>query len=157
MQAVAERVGVRAPSLYKRISGRPALITALADDAAAQLAQAVAPALREQDPEEAVRVMADRYRAFGHGSPAAYALLFANLLPESNPSPRANADAAAGLLQITERLVGPDQALEAARLLVAFAHGFVGMESAGAFRLGGDVDAAFAFGVEAIIRGLATA
>ena len=154
MQAVADRVGVRAPSLYKRLSGRPALLTALADDVAGDLARAVAPALAEADAEQAVRVLASRYRAFAHRSPAAYRVLFADLMPEANPSQRANADAAAGLLQITRRLVGPERELEAARLLVSFAHGFVSMELAGAFRLGGDVDAAFEFAVEALIRGL---
>lgn len=44
--------------------------------------------------------------------------------------------------------------LEVARLLVAFAHGFVSMELAGAFGLGGNVDAAFDCAVESIIRGL---
>ena len=37
MQAVADAVGVRAPSLYKRFAGRPALIRAIADDVAAEL------------------------------------------------------------------------------------------------------------------------
>jgi hypothetical protein len=52
-----------------------------------------------------------------------------------------------------EELVGPDRALEAARTLVAWSHGFVSMELAGAFRLGGDVDAAFGFGADAVLRG----
>ena len=36
----------------------------------------------------------------------------------------------------------------AARTVTAWAHGFVTMELAGAFRLGGDVDRAFAYGVD---------
>lgn len=43
-------------------------------------------------------------------------------------------------------LAGPEHALESARLVVAWAHGFVSMELAGAFRLGGNVDTAFALG-----------
>jgi AcrR family transcriptional regulator len=154
MQAVADAVGVRAPSLYKRFAGRPALIRAIADDVAAELGGVIGPSLEIEDSVEAVRVLADRYRAFAHRSPGAYQLLFTNLLPEANPSAEANAAAAAGLLVLTERLVGRAQALEAARLLTAFAHGFVSMELAGAFRLGGDVDEAFRFAIDSIIDGL---
>jgi hypothetical protein len=53
--------------------------------------------------------------------------------------------------------VGQERALEAARTLVAWAHGFVSMELSGAFRLGGDVDAAFAFGVDAVLQGITEA
>ena len=154
MQAVADSVGVRPPSLYKQFAGRPALIRAIADDVAAELGAAVAPAIEIDDPAEAVRVLADRYRAFAHRSPGAYQLLFTNILPEAQPSAEANAAAAAGLLTVTERLVGRPHALEAARLLTAFAHGFVSMELAGAFRLGGDVDEAYRFAVNSIVEGL---
>ncbi len=41
-----------------------------------------------------------------------------------------------------------------ARTMVAWAHGFVTMELAGAFRLGGDIDAAYAFGIESILAGV---
>ena len=37
---------------------------------------------------------------------------------------------------------------------MAWAHGFVSMELAGAFRLGGDLDKAYAFGVDAILAGV---
>jgi len=154
MQAVATAVGVRAPSLYKRFADRSALIRAIAHDVATELGAATAPALEIEDPLEAVRVLADRYRAFAHRSPGAYQLLFAGALPETNPTPETNAAAAAGLLALTERLVGRDRALEAARLLTAFAHGFVSMELAGAFRLGGDVDEAYRFAIESIVEGL---
>jgi hypothetical protein len=50
--------------------------------------------------------------------------------------------------------VGEDRALEAARLVTAFAHGFVSMEITGAFRLGGDVDEAYRYGVGVLVDGL---
>jgi hypothetical protein len=58
------------------------------------------------------------------------------------------------LLEVTARLVGPERALEAARLVTAFAHGFVSMEITGAFRLGGDVDQAFRYGVGVLVDAL---
>ena len=155
MQAVADAVGVRAPSLYKRFDGRAALITAIADDVATEMARDLAPAAREADPQRAIRAIARRYRTFAHRAPRSYELLFSNPLAESNPSPEVNAASAAGLLAVTERLVGHERALDAARAFTAFAHGFVSMELSGAFRLGGNVDRAFEFGVDALIRGLA--
>lgn len=154
MQAVADAVGVRAPSLYKRFANRQALIRAVAADVATELGAVTAPALEVADPYEAIRVVADRYRAFAHRSPGAYQLLFTNLLPEANPTPEANAAAAVGILTLGERLVGRERALEAARLVTAFVHGFVSMELAGAFRLGGDVDEAYRFAIDSIVEGL---
>ena len=51
-------------------------------------------------------------------------------------------------------MVGPDDALSAARTFVAWAHGFVSMELAGAFRLGGGLDEAYAGGVATILDGI---
>jgi AcrR family transcriptional regulator len=154
MQAVAERVGVRAPSLYKRLANRSALIAAIAADAVADLGRDIVSVVRGQDPADDVRRIARAYRAFAHRSPQAYGLLFANLPRDARPPTADSARSAEPLLAITQRWVGPDRALEAARLLTAFAHGFVSMELAGAFRLGGDVDAAFDYGVETLIKGL---
>ena len=154
MQAVADAVGVRAPSLYKRFPSRQALIRAIAQDVAAELDAVVAPALRVDDSSEAIRVVATRYRAFAKRSPGAYQLLFTSLLPAANPTAQANAAASAGILALGERLVGRERALEAARLLTAFVHGFVSLELAGAFRLGGDVEEAYRFAVDSIVEGL---
>ena len=153
MQAVANRVGVRAPSLYKRVAGRPALIGAIAEDVVAELDGTLLAARTASDPAEAVRIASASYRSFARRSPAAYQLLFSRLLPQARPSAEANAAGAAGVLLIARRLAGDEHALETARLFTAFIHGFVSMELAGAFRLGGDVDAAFSFGIETILRG----
>jgi hypothetical protein len=39
-------------------------------------------------------------------------------------------------------------------MLTAFLHGFVSMENAGAFKLGGNVGQAFAFGLETLVASL---
>jgi hypothetical protein len=51
-------------------------------------------------------------------------------------------------------IVGEREALEAARTVVAWAHGFVSMELAGAFRLGGDLEVAYAYGIDSILAGI---
>ena len=154
MQAVAERVGIRAPSLYKRFADRGALIGAITAAALQDLEQALLPLARGEDPAAALRELAMAFRAFAHENPRAYELMFMNLPPGSRPPPQLNASAAAPLLEVSRRLVGPDRALEAARLVTAFARGFASMEITGAFRLGGDVDEAYRYGVDVLVDAL---
>ena len=153
MQAIAGRVGVRAPSLYKRFPSRGALVATMIGDILGEIRDHLEPP-DDADPAVEIRRLAARYRAYALAHPRAYALAFTDLPPDHRPSAEANARASAPLIELAGRLVGPEHALEAARLLTAFAHGFVSMELGGAFRLGGDVDAAFAFGVDVIIGAL---
>jgi len=154
MLAVAERVGVRAPSLYKRFADRGALIGAIGTAALEDLADALKAPARDPDPAAALIRIAAAFRAFAKRNPHAYELLFMNLPPGSRPPAELNAGTAAPLLEVTERLVGAGRSLEAARLVTAFAHGFVSMEITGAFRLGGDVDEAFRYGVTVLVDAL---
>ena len=71
MQAVAERVGVRAPSLYKRVRDRDALLNlvagATADDLAARLAVS----------DGSLAGLARAYRSFAQDRPEGFRLMFA--------------------------------------------------------------------------------
>ena len=154
MQAVADRVGIRAPSLYKRFSGRGDLIAAVGASILADLRDELAP-FAGLEPAAGIRSIAEAFRQFALGHPRSYELIFLNLPPGSRPPAELNAMAAAPLVELAGRLAGPDQALEAARLVTAFAHGFVSMELSGAFRLGGDVDAAYRYGVDVLVDALA--
>ena len=174
MHAVAVEVGVRAPSLYKRVRDRAALVRAVQEAAATELAAALSGAAKGRDPRADIVAMADAFRAFAHRRAGAYGLLFAALPDEMRVSPETNEAAVAPLFRALSALVpgggregnhdaiGASDAtepaggpLEAARLLVAFAHGFVTMELAGAFRLGGDVDRAWRMGVATIVDAVA--
>jgi AcrR family transcriptional regulator len=155
MLAVAERVGVRAPSLYKRFSDRGALIGAIGSAALRDLAEELQPSAANPDAAAGLIGIAAAFRDFAKRNPHAYELLFMNLPAGSRPPSELNARAAAPLLEVTERLVGADHGLEAARLVTAFAHGFVSMEITGAFRLGGDVDEAYRYGVGVLVDALA--
>lgn len=154
MQAVAARVGVRAPSLYKRVADRSALIRAVTDAIIEELATALRVPDTARDAADELRAIADRFRAFVHANPAGYGLLFANLSPDIAPDGAALAALGRPIVAATARLVGDGDALSAARTFVAWAHGFTGMELAGGFRLGGDIDAAYAAGIELILAGI---
>lgn len=143
MQAVATRVGVRAPSLYKRVNGREALVAAIAeavvDDLGARLETAGAD----------LAALAHTYRSFAREHPEAFRLIFTASAPL-----QALERAAAPIIRAAVSVVDEDRSLDAARLFTAWATGFLHMELAGAFRLGGDVDHAFAYGLQTIVDGL---
>jgi AcrR family transcriptional regulator len=157
MLRVAAEVGVRPPSLYKRVRNRDDLVRLIADDVARELSGALDAVAADTKPRRSIRRMARALRSFAHARPAAYGLLFAPLPDVSRPDPALIQSASAGLLRSVGQLAGPDSALEAARTVVAFAHGFITMELAGAFRLGGDVDRAYDYGVERIIEAIGSA
>jgi AcrR family transcriptional regulator len=154
MQAVAERVGVRAPSLYKHVADRTALVRAVVDAVVADLAAALAPRRPSRDPRDDLRGITRRYRAFVHANPVGYGLLFARLGPGLQPDEAVLAALGVPIVEATARLVGEERALEAARTIVAWAHGFASLELAGGFRMGGDIDAAYERGIDLILAGI---
>jgi AcrR family transcriptional regulator len=154
LRAVADAVGVRAPSLYKRIGGRADLVRRISNDVATELAADLDAASGSGDARADLREIARTARAFALGHPRGYALLFAPLPEEWRIDPAVNVEISQILVAAAQRIVGPELALDAARTVVAWFHGFVSLELAGGFRLGGDVDAAFDFGIDRIIRGL---
>jgi AcrR family transcriptional regulator len=154
MSRVAERVGVRGPSLYKHVRDRSALIRAVADGVTADLTRTMSTAVATGDAHADLTAAAQAYRVFVQANPNGYGLLFAHLAPELQPDPATLAEVARPLIEAMASLVGDDRALTATRTLVAWAHGFVSMELAGAFRLGGELDAAYADGIESILIGV---
>jgi AcrR family transcriptional regulator len=154
MQRVAERVGVRGPSLYKHVTDRAALVRAVGDAVTADLGRTIVESMASGDPSRDLRSMATAYRAFVHANPAGYRLLFAGLGADLRADPVASAEVGRPVVEATGRLRGVADPLAAARTVVAWAHGFVSMEAAGAFRLGGDVDAAYEAGIDLILAGI---
>lgn len=150
MQAVAERVGVRAPSLYKRVESRERLIQLVAEAALTDVARLTEDASGPED-------LANTLRTFGHRRPAAFQLVMTPSAGTPVASDPFRVAASASILRVAEGLVGEARALEAARTLTAWAAGFITMELGGSFRLGGDLDDAWRFGLERITAALASA
>ena len=148
MQRVATAVGVRAPSLYKHVRDRWALVRLIATDVAQELTASLEAAATTGDPRTDLRALAVTYREFARGHPEAHGLLFARLPQPARVDAAVNARAAEPIVRTAAALAGPYHALEAARTVVAWTIGFVGMELAGGFRLGGDVEEAFDYGIE---------
>jgi AcrR family transcriptional regulator len=152
MRDVADAVGVRAPSLYKRVRDRSDLVRLILDDVADELTAALDAAATTGDPVADLRAMFAAYRRFARANPVAYALMYA---PQTVPGDTERSlRSSATLLRTVEALAGPQRALPAARTLVAWANGFIMMELAGAFRLGGDLEEAWAFGQDRVLAAI---
>jgi AcrR family transcriptional regulator len=154
MQAVADAVGIRPPSLYKHFADRAGLLRALTEDALEDLKRSVDRVVRPVSPRENLERMAIAYRSFAKKNPGAYQLIFAPESANDETDLQARASSAAMLLKILSEAIGPERALPAARTLVAFLHGFVLMEMTGLFRFGGNINHAFAFGLNIILDAL---
>ena len=149
MHDVADAVRVRAPSLYKRVRGRSELVRLILEDVADELTSALDAAAGSGDPVADVRAMTAAYRRFARSNPVTYTLMFA---PHAVPGATARSvRSSATFLHLVAELAGPADALPAARTIVAWAHGFITMELAGAFRLGGDVERAWDFGLDRVL------
>ncbi len=149
MHDVAAAVGVRAPSLYKRVSGRSDLLRLILENVADELTSALDAAAGSGDPAADVRAMAVAYRRFARTNPVAYTLMYAPHAPPG--AAERSARSSATLLHTVAELAGSQHALLAARTIVAWANGFIMMELAGAFRLGGDIEQAWTFGLDHVL------
>lgn len=153
MQALATRVGIRAPSLYNRFADRDAIIDRLTLLAMSELLAALDTIPAAGAAEAELLELAHLYRDFARRHPHLYRLLFANR-PSSPTLQEGRLAAVQPLFARLQQLVPKAKVLPAARTVVAYLHGFVSMELEGAFHLGGDVDEAFTFGVKTLVRAL---
>lgn len=141
MRRLAERLGIRAPSIYKHLPDKQALEAALIsagfEEAAAQFEEAVRGA------HEPLAALGTAYRAFAHDHPHLYRLMTERPLPRERLTPGVEERAAAPLVAA----VGGDEHL--ARAVWAFAHGMVILELNERFPPGADLDAAWSRGISA--------
>jgi AcrR family transcriptional regulator len=139
MRRIAERLGIRAPSLYKHVSDKQALEAALISDGFEELAAAF------QEAGDLTQI-ARAYRAFAAAHPHLYRLMTAGPLPRER-LPRGVEERAAAPLVAA---LGGDE--DAARAAWAFAHGMTILELDGRFPPHADVDAAWRTGLAAFAR-----
>jgi len=154
MQAVASAVGVQAPSLYKHVPDRATLVREVVRSVMAEMQAQLTAAAVTGDPLADLRAMAHAQRAYAQRSPRLYALVFADAGAGAEIEPAEYAQVVSLLLERLRQIGDPKRALSGARLLVAYLHGFVSMEAAGAFHLSGDLDRDFAFGVDRLLEAL---
>jgi len=144
---LAERLGVRTPSLYNHIHGLPGLRRDLHLLGVRELAARLGRAAIGKAGDEAALALGQTYRAFVKERPG----LYAATLRASRLSDPADAELAAAEqegVDIVVAVLAPyglrgDDAIHAVRALRSVAHGFASLEASGGFGLALDIDESF--------------
>jgi len=134
MRRLADRLGIKAPSLYKHVRSRREIETLLAAEALREIGEALGAA---RDLEE----MGRAYRAWALANPALYRIATTRPLDRANLPEGVEDAAAAPLIE----KVGGDQ--DRARAAWALAHGLTLLELDGRFPDDADVEGAWRAGL----------
>jgi AcrR family transcriptional regulator len=140
MRRIADRIGIKAPSLYKHLPDKQALEAALISSGFDEMAQA---ANRAAD----LAAVAEQYRRYAGAHPHLYRLMTTGPLARDRLEPGVEDRAAA----VVVAAVGGDE--DRARAAWAFAHGMTILELDDRFPPGVDLDAAWAAGIAAFEPG----
>jgi AcrR family transcriptional regulator len=155
LAAVAERHGVRPPSLYNHVDGLDDLRRRVAVDAVDRLAETCRAASMGRSGPEALGAVAVAYRSWALDHPGTYALI-----QMARPGDEEWERSADRLLEpILATLAGMgvegDEAIHAIRVFRSALHGFVMLETGSGFGLDLPVDASFDRLVDTIVVGIA--
>ncbi|WOX10166.1 TetR/AcrR family transcriptional regulator [Streptomyces sp. N50] len=156
MGLVAERLGVKTPSLYKHVSGQTDLAHRIAILAMNQCADAIRDAIQGRSGTEALVRGAQAMRTFVKDHHGRYAAANA-AVPTGPGDPLIDAlnrvvDSWAAMLHGYR--IDPDQQIHALRMLRTVLHGYASLEAAGGFRFATDVDDSFTWMIDFIDHGL---
>ena len=161
LAALASRLGVAVPSLYKHVGGLDALRRGIAILALGELADAMTGALAGAADVPGggtqIRALANAYRTYATAHPGRYAATL-RAAPPGDTEHGAAGDAILRIVfeVLAERGLAGDDAIDATRALRAALHGFVALEAAGGFGLPQDVGRSFTRLVDELDRGFAT-
>jgi AcrR family transcriptional regulator len=151
---LAERLGIRAPSLYAHIGGLADLRRQLGARGARELAAALAEAAAGRSRLDALSAIATTYRAYARDHPGTYAAM-----QRASENDGEAADAARDLVAIVVAAisgypVAGEEAIHAVRIIRASLHGFVTLERERGFGMPLSLEETFTRLVGVLDRGL---
>lgn len=155
---LAERLGVRKPSLYNHVAGLGGIRRELVLRGLRELGLVLSSASAGEDGEAGIFALAGAYRAFVKEHPGLYAATVRSYRIYAPDDPELGAAEGEALQTVLSMLaacgIQDEEAVHAARGLRAVAHGFATLESAGGFGIPVDVDESFRRLVRAFVAGL---
>jgi AcrR family transcriptional regulator len=152
---VADRLGVRAPSLYNHVAGLDDLRQAVGTYGLQCLASCLGRAAIGKAGDDAVLAIADAYRAFATEHPGVY-LLTLQAPAADDAERRALSEEILAILRavLASYRLAPAEMVHAMRGLRSIAHGFVSLELAGGFGLPVERDESYHRLLETFMHGL---
>ena len=154
LTALAERLGVRQPSIYKHIDSMAGLRRSISVRAKAELGDVLARAAVGRSGADAIRSMSQAYRTWALAHPGRYEA--AQVAPA--PGDADDEAVSQAVVQICADVLAAyelhgDDAIDAIRALRSTLHGFVALEAGGGFGFKTDIDRSF----ERLVRGMVVA
>jgi AcrR family transcriptional regulator len=157
LAALAARLGVRQPSLYKHVASLDALQQLIAKRAKAEFADVLGRAAIGRARDDALIAMAHAWRAWALDHPGRYQI------GQRAPAPgdadhRAVADRTVAVMTAVMAGYGldGDDAIDAVRAFRSALHGFVSLEAGGGFGMPVSVDRSFGRLVRALVRAMSS-
>ncbi|MEF2967501.1 WHG domain-containing protein [Paenibacillus sp. M1] len=155
ISSVAQRLGIRPPSLYNHVSGLNELRSWVAVHALRQLQDAIVAAAGNKKGEAAILSFADAYIGFVREHPGLYEMIQLAPGPEDREIGEAGdrlVDFVVGLLD--DYNLTKEEALHTVRGLRSLIHGFASLERQKGFGLPLDVQDSLNFNLKLILDGL---
>ena len=152
---LAERLGVRTPSLYNHVAGLPGLKHDLTLYCLHDLLDLILRSTVGKSRAEAIFALADAYRAYAREAPGRYALT----VQAPDPGDQEVQALAQQLVDVVRAVLAPyrlseEVAIHAIRGLRSIVHGFISLEVAGGFAMPVDLEASFHWLINLFIAGL---
>lgn len=159
MRELAERLGVKTPSLYNHIESMEQLLVEVCQYAVGQFTAALFSAMAGKSGGDAVRALAAAYRAFASGRVGLYRVIMA--IPAENNKELDKTAAAIiepFLASLGSYALSDEAKLHWQRVMRSMLHGFVSQQQAGFFSHSPvSADESFELAVRCILSGLRTA
>jgi len=151
---LAERLGVRTPSLYNHVGGLPGLKHDLALYCLRDVYDRVTRATIGKAKAEAIFAFANAYLSYARATPGRYTMTLA-----PDPDDQEVQALATQLVEISLAVLAPyklsaEDSIHAVRGLRSIVHGFIMLERASGFKMSVDRDASFHWLITLFINGL---
>ncbi|WP_284756970.1 WHG domain-containing protein [Curtobacterium flaccumfaciens pv. flaccumfaciens] len=159
MSVVADRLGVKAPSLYKHVDGLGDLTRRIAILGANELGDALRDAMQGRSGRSALEAAVQTVRRSVQEHPARYQAAV-GVRPTGADDPLAVAlgrTLASFAAALRDYPLDPADEVHALRVLRSVLHGFATIEASGGFQMDTDVDASAAWMVDFLDRGFRAA
>jgi AcrR family transcriptional regulator len=156
MGLLAERLGVKTPSLYKHVSGQGDLAHRIAVLAMNEIADAIRDATQGRSGKEALVAGAHAMRTYVLHHPGRYAAGNAAIVtgPDDPLVPAIGRVLESWTAMLHGYRLDPEEEIHALRMLRSVLHGFATLEAIGSFQINADVDDSFTWMLGFIDQGL---
>ncbi|REK74635.1 TetR/AcrR family transcriptional regulator [Paenibacillus paeoniae] len=155
LASVAQKLGVKSPSLYNHVNGLPALRSHLVIHGLARLNEVIREAAGESQGDQAVMNIAAAYLSFARGHPGLYSLTLRSPSLEQEEHVKLGAELVERLLSaLSPYSLSQEEGIHAVRGLRSLLHGFASIEAEGGFGMPVSLNESFRFALGRFLAGL---